>query len=108
MIKQLPQEMSFFSPALTTHIEEKLGSVELELEKYMNSEIDIISRMGQYIFQSGGKRIRPLVLILSSRIAGYKGDYDILFASIVEFVHTATLIHDDIIDEAHNAAARHQ
>jgi octaprenyl-diphosphate synthase len=100
MIKQLPQQMSFFTPALTTHIEQKLGAVELELEKYMNSEIEIISRMGQYIFQSGGKRIRPLVLILSSRIAGYQGNYDVLFGSIIEFVHTATLIHDDIIDEA--------
>jgi octaprenyl-diphosphate synthase len=100
MIKQLPQEMSFFTPALTLHVEKKLSEVELELEKYMNSEIEIISRMGQYIFQSGGKRIRPLLVILSSRIAGYTGDQDILFASIVESVHTATLIHDDIIDEA--------
>lgn len=100
MIKQLPQELAIFSPALTSLIEEKLQAVESELGKYMTSEIDIISRMGRYIFQGGGKRIRPLLVILSSNIAGYRGEQDVLFGAIMEFVHTATLIHDDIIDEA--------
>jgi len=100
MIKQLPQELSIFTPALQNHIDEKLQLLEVEIEKYMSSEIEIIARMGRYIFQSGGKRIRPLLVILSSRIAGYQGAQDVLFAAIMEFVHTATLIHDDIIDEA--------
>jgi octaprenyl-diphosphate synthase len=100
MIKQISQEYSFFSPTLLSHVEEKLQAVEHEFEKYMASEIEIISRMGKYVFQSGGKRIRPLLVILSARIAGYKGDQDVLFGAILEFVHTATLIHDDIIDEA--------
>ena len=100
MIKQLPLELSMFSPALMSHVEDKLHRLEQEIEKYMSSEIEIISRMGQYIFQSGGKRIRPLLVILSSKIAGYEGEQDVLFAAIMEFVHTATLIHDDIIDEA--------
>jgi octaprenyl-diphosphate synthase len=100
MIKQLPVELSIFSPALLQHVEEKMQALEQEIEKYMSSEIDIIGRMGRYILQSGGKRIRPLLVILSSNIAGYKGDQDVLFAAILEFVHTATLIHDDIIDEA--------
>ena len=100
MIKQLPAELAIFPPALMSHLEEKLQSLEQEIDKYLSSEIEIISRMARYIFQSGGKRIRPLLVILSSRIAGYKGDQDVLFAAIMEFVHTATLIHDDIIDEA--------
>lgn len=100
MIKQLPGELSVFPPSLMNHLEEKLQDLEKEIEKYMSSEIEVISRMGRYIFQSGGKRIRPLLVILSSKIAGYRGDQDVLFASIMEFVHTATLIHDDIIDEA--------
>jgi octaprenyl-diphosphate synthase len=99
MIK-LPQELSIFTPELESHVEEKLQALEIEIGKYMSSEIDIISRMGHYIFQSGGKRIRPLLVILSSKLAGYEGDHDVLFAAIMEFVHTATLIHDDIIDEA--------
>jgi octaprenyl-diphosphate synthase len=100
MIKQLPPELAVFPPDLMNHVEEKLQMLEREIEKYLSSEIDIIARMGHYIFQSGGKRIRPLLVILSSKIAGYHGDQDVLFAAIMEFVHTATLIHDDIIDEA--------
>lgn len=100
MMKQSPQELAIFSPALTALVEEKLASIEVELQKYMSSDIDIISRMGKYIFDSGGKRIRPLVVVLSANIAGYHGKHDVLFGSIMEFVHTATLIHDDIIDEA--------
>src|SRR5437870_8122717 len=100
MIKQLTQELSIFSPALLTHVEQKLQAVELEFEKYMSSEIDIIARMGRYIFQSGGKRIRPMLVILSANIAGYDGNQDVLFGAILEFIHTATLMHDDIIDEA--------
>jgi octaprenyl-diphosphate synthase len=100
MIKQLPPELAVFPPDLMNHVEEKLQSLEREIEKYLSSEIDIIARMGHYIFHSGGKRIRPLLVILSSKIAGYHGDQDVLFAAIMEFVHTATLIHDDIIDEA--------
>ena len=100
MLKQLPPELAIFSPTLLSHVEEKLQGVEQEFQKYLTSEIDIISQMGQHIFQSGGKRIRPLLLILSSNIAGYHGEQDVLFAAIMEFVHTATLIHDDIIDQA--------
>jgi octaprenyl-diphosphate synthase len=100
MIKQLPRELAVFPPDLMNHLEEKLQSLEQEIEKYLSSEIEIIGRMGRYIFQSGGKRIRPLLVILSSKIAGYRGDQDVIFAAIMEFVHTATLIHDDIIDEA--------
>lgn len=99
-MKQLTQELCIFSPALLSHVERKLQDVEHEFEKYMSSEVEIISRMGRYIFQSGGKRIRPLLVILSSDIAGYHGDQDVLFGAILEFIHTATLMHDDIIDEA--------
>ncbi|HEY4490920.1 MAG TPA: polyprenyl synthetase family protein [Acidobacteriota bacterium] len=100
MLKQLPAELAIFSPSLQSHVDEKLHAVEMEFQKYLSSEIKIISQMGSYIFQSGGKRIRPLLLILSSNIAGYQGDHDVLFGAIMEFVHTATLIHDDIIDKA--------
>lgn len=100
MIKQLPRELTLFTPTLQDHVERKLQEVEKELEKYMCSEVDLISQMGKYILQSGGKRIRPLLVVLSSKIAGYEGEQDVLFAAIMEFVHTATLIHDDIIDEA--------
>ena len=64
----------------------------------MQKEGGIILDGGTYIFQSGGKRIRPILLMLTSMLCNYKGDADILFAQIIEMVHTATLVHDDIID----------
>ena len=56
--------------------------------------------MGRYIQKSGGKRVRPAVLLMAARLSGYKGDRAVLYASVVEFIHTATLVHDDIIDGA--------
>src|SRR5213079_514816 len=56
--------------------------------------------MGKYIQKSGGKRVRPAVLLMAARLAGYTGDKAVLNASVVEFIHTATLVHDDIIDGA--------
>jgi TatD DNase family protein len=56
--------------------------------------------MGRYIQTSGGKRVRPAVLLMAARLCGYTGERAVLYASVVEFIHTATLVHDDIIDEA--------
>src|SRR5687767_6535692 len=56
--------------------------------------------MGRYIQKSGGKRVRPAVLLMAARLSGYTGDRAVLYASVVEFIHTATLVHDDIIDGA--------
>ena len=56
--------------------------------------------MGKYIQKSGGKRVRPAVLLMAARLGGYTGDRAVLNASVVEFIHTATLVHDDIIDGA--------
>jgi len=60
----------------------------------------LIPQIGQYIRTSGGKRMRPAVLLMASRLSGYTGDRAILYAAVVEFIHTATLVHDDIIDDA--------
>ncbi len=56
--------------------------------------------MGDYISQSGGKRLRPLIAILCARASGYRGDRHVDVAAIIEFLHTATLLHDDVVDES--------
>src|SRR5687767_12622678 len=56
--------------------------------------------MGRYIQKSGGKRVRPAVLLMAARLGGYSGERAVLNAAVVEFIHTATLVHDDIIDGA--------
>ncbi len=82
-------------------ISEKLARVEEELLLHFRSPIPTIDRIGSYLAQGGGKRIRPALLLLSARLLGYeKGDKDVRYATVVEFIHTATLVHDDIIDEA--------
>jgi octaprenyl-diphosphate synthase len=82
-------------------ISDKLAKVEEELLLHFRSPIPTIDRIGTYLAQGGGKRIRPALLLLSARLLDYRaGDKDVRYAAVVEFIHTATLVHDDIIDEA--------
>ena len=77
-----------------------LDAVEEAYAKHIQSRVELIPQIAHYIQTSGGKRVRPAVLLMASRLTGYKGDRAVLYASVVEFIHTATLVHDDIIDEA--------
>jgi octaprenyl-diphosphate synthase len=77
-----------------------LGRVDREFARHVQSQVDLIPKIGQYIQTSGGKRVRPAVLLMSARLSGYQGDRAVLYAAVVEFIHTATLVHDDIIDDS--------
>jgi octaprenyl-diphosphate synthase len=81
-------------------IREDLEAVEREFVRHIQSRVALIPEMGRYIQNSGGKRVRPAVLLMASRLGGYQGERAVLYASVVEFIHTATLVHDDIIDGA--------
>ena len=81
-------------------IREDLEKVEQEFARHIESRVALIPEMGKYIQKSGGKRVRPAVLLMAARLGGYTGDRAVLNASVVEFIHTATLVHDDIIDGA--------
>ncbi len=81
-------------------IEEDLAKVEDFFGEQVRSDISLISEVGRYIRDGGGKRIRPALLLLSCRLNGYRGERAVLLAAVVEFIHAATLLHDDIIDEA--------
>jgi octaprenyl-diphosphate synthase len=81
-------------------IREDLEKVEREFVRHVESQVAVIPQIGRYILTSGGKRIRPAVLLMAARLAGYTGDAAVLYASVVEFIHTATLVHDDIIDDS--------
>jgi len=81
-------------------IREELDAVEQEFVRHIQSRVALIPEMGRYIQKSGGKRVRPAVLLMAARLSGYDGDRAVLYASVVEFIHTATLVHDDIIDGA--------
>ena len=77
-----------------------LREVEREFARHVQSQVAVIPAIGSYIQDGGGKRIRPAVLLMAARMAGCVGARAVLYASVVEFIHTATLVHDDIIDEA--------
>jgi octaprenyl-diphosphate synthase len=81
-------------------IRDDLEAVEREFVRHIQSRVALIPEMGRYIQKSGGKRVRPAVLLMAARLGGYTGDRAVLYASVVEFIHTATLVHDDIIDGA--------
>jgi octaprenyl-diphosphate synthase len=77
-----------------------LEAVEREFERQVQSQVAVIPEIGKYIQKSGGKRVRPAVLLMAARLCGYIGPRAVLNAAVVEFIHTATLVHDDIIDDA--------
>ena len=81
-------------------IREELEAVEQEFVRHIQSRVALIPEMGRYLQKSGGKRVRPAVLLMAARLSGYSGDRAVLYAAVVEFIHTATLVHDDIIDGA--------
>ena len=77
-----------------------LEKVDREFGRHVESRVELIPTIGRYIQTSGGKRVRPAVLLMAARLSGYEGDRAILYAAVVEFIHTATLVHDDIIDDS--------
>jgi octaprenyl-diphosphate synthase len=93
--KSSPDLAQIFEP-----IRDDLEKVDQEFARHVQSQVDLIPQIGNYIRTSGGKRIRPAVLLMASRLSGYHGDRAVLYAAVVEFIHTATLVHDDIIDDS--------
>ena len=83
-------------------IKDEMGLVEAEFERQARSNIQVIDYLGDYLRSSGGKRVRPALVILANYCSGGRGDSDnvIRLATVMEMLHTATLVHDDIIDNA--------
>ncbi|MBI5643431.1 MAG: polyprenyl synthetase family protein [Deltaproteobacteria bacterium] len=81
-------------------IRDDIRKMEDGFKKNLNSDVFLVSKVGEYILKSGGKRFRPMILLLSARLCGYKGDRHIPLAGVIEFIHTATLLHDDVVDKA--------
>lgn len=66
----------------------------------LNSDVVLINQIGNYIIGGGGKRIRPMITVLAARALTYEGDKHVTVAALIEFIHTATLLHDDVVDES--------
>src|SRR3989441_6726873 len=94
------EKSSFALSQIFDPIRADLEEVDREFGRHVQSQVDLIPKIGKYIQTSGGKRMRPAVLLMAARLSGYEGDRASLYAAVVEFIHTATLVHDDIIDDS--------
>lgn len=81
-------------------VAKELKEVERLFETGLNSDVPLINEVVQYIVQNGGKRLRPLLTLLSAKLAGFQGEAVIKMAAAMELIHTASLLHDDVVDDA--------
>ncbi len=87
-------------------LRDDLSAIEREFGRDTVSQVGVITEIGEYLRGGGGKRIRPTLLLLSAKLLGYEGRGAIRLGAVVEIIHTATLVHDDIIDEAETRRGR--
>jgi len=92
--------MSNLKHKILSLVKDDLEDIEIALEKNLKPHLDLVSKIAGHILFSGGKRLRPLLTVLSARMCGYDGNYDKTFSTIFEYLHTATLLHDDLVDGA--------
>lgn len=86
--------------AIRAIVADDLQAVNDLILRRLSSDVVLINQIGQHIVYSGGKRLRPLLVLLAARAAGYRGDRHIPLAAIIELIHTATLLHDDVVDSS--------
>lgn len=81
-------------------VEQDFTRLNRQIPRRLTSDVDMVEEIGRYIVESGGKRLRPLLVLLAARCCGYQGATHITLAAVIEFLHTATLLHDDVIDHS--------
>ena len=87
-------------------VAERLADVETSFRENLASPVSIVDEIGQFVSEGSGKRVRPTLHLLCTRLCRYEGPHDVLLATVVELIHCATLIHDDIIDGAQTRRGR--
>ena len=83
---------------IRAHVADDLAAVDELIRRRLASDVVLINELGRHIVAGGGKRLRPMVLLLAARACGYGGPHHVGLAAVVEFIHTATLLHDDVVD----------
>lgn len=79
---------------------EDMSRVDAFIRARLHSDVALIRQMSEYLISAGGKRMRPMLVLLGARAAGYQGEQHIALAAVIEFIHSATLLHDDVVDES--------
>ena len=96
--EQSPESVSF--DAIAALANNDMEAVNRLIESSLKSDVALVSQVSKYIVMSGGKRLRPLIVLLAARALGYEGEQHVRAAAIIEFIHTATLLHDDVVDSS--------
>ncbi|NNC22598.1 octaprenyl diphosphate synthase [Salinisphaera sp. USBA-960] len=86
--------------SLLESIGDDLSTVDTLIRKRLNSDVALINALGEYIIASGGKRLRPSLVLMTGQLCGANDNAQKLLATIIEFIHTATLLHDDVVDQS--------
>ncbi len=92
--------MNELKQRILTENKKDLSEIEIQLSENLKPYLDLVSEVAQHILFAGGKRLRPLLLVLSAKLCGYKDKYAKTVSSAFEYLHAASLLHDDIIDDA--------
>ncbi len=92
--------MSDLKKRIIGRVADDLTEIEAELAKNLTPHLDLVGEVAGHILFAGGKRLRPLLMVLSARMCGYAGTRDKQFSTIFEYLHAATLLHDDLVDDA--------
>ena len=98
--RQTVSEILFSTEEINALCQKDMSGVDQVIRQRLQSDVALVNQLGHYIIDSGGKRFRPLLVLLSSRAHGYEGRLHYILAAIIEFIHTATLLHDDVVDES--------
>ncbi|SFR62645.1 polyprenyl synthetase family protein [Thiomicrospira sp. ALE5] len=85
---------------IKTLIADDINATDHLILERLASDVLLINQIGHYIINNGGKRLRPLIVLLSARACGYQGTHHHTMAAVIEFIHTSTLLHDDVVDES--------
>ena len=88
------------SPPLQTLLTADMAQVDQVIRTRLHSEVALVQQVSEYIIHSGGKRLRPALVVLSAKAMGHEGNQHHELAAVVEFIHTATLLHDDVVDDS--------
>ena len=83
---------------ILTEVRDELAAIEQAIEANLTPHVELAREIAGHLLFAGGKRLRPLLMVLCSRLCGYQGGYDVTFSTIFEYIHAATLLHDDVID----------
>jgi octaprenyl-diphosphate synthase len=86
--------------AVSNLARDDMEAVDRLISRSLESDVALVSQVSRYIVASGGKRLRPLIVLLAARAFGYEGEQHVRAAAIIEFIHTATLLHDDVVDSS--------